>query len=138
MKATEHAIERVAAVVIGFVMMVVGLGLGVTMIIAGWPRHWPDRRGGLRRRIVRSRRPAGVKRSAYTRIAVLETCVPSIGATDEQFGVDEMVKELNARPIIEGPQALRLLAGQPKARHFDIFSPQSAQRLLTRRVGFPT
>jgi hypothetical protein len=32
-KATEHAIGHIAAVVIGFVMMVVGLGLGVTMIM---------------------------------------------------------------------------------------------------------
>jgi hypothetical protein len=32
-KATENIVGHVAAVVIGFVMMVVGLGLGVTMIM---------------------------------------------------------------------------------------------------------
>jgi len=32
-KATEGALWHVAAVVVGFVMMVVGLGLGVTMIM---------------------------------------------------------------------------------------------------------
>ena len=31
--ATEHILERIVVLVIGFVMMVVGLGLGVTMIM---------------------------------------------------------------------------------------------------------
>ena len=31
--ATENALGHVAAVIIGFVMMVIGLGLGVTMIM---------------------------------------------------------------------------------------------------------
>ena len=31
--ATEHVLERIAVLVLGFVMMVVGLGLGVTMIM---------------------------------------------------------------------------------------------------------
>jgi hypothetical protein len=33
MKATENFVGHVAAVVIGFLMMIVGLGLGVTMIM---------------------------------------------------------------------------------------------------------
>lgn len=32
-QATENVVGHVAAVIIGFVMMVVGLGLGVTMIM---------------------------------------------------------------------------------------------------------
>jgi hypothetical protein len=31
--ATEHVLERIAILALGFVMMVVGLGLGVTMIM---------------------------------------------------------------------------------------------------------
>jgi len=32
-KATENVLGHIAAIVLGFVMMVVGLGLGVTMIM---------------------------------------------------------------------------------------------------------
>jgi hypothetical protein len=32
-KATEHFVGHVAAIVIGFLMMIAGLGLGVTMIM---------------------------------------------------------------------------------------------------------
>jgi hypothetical protein len=53
------------------------------------------------------------------------SAVPAVCCACEKARVQQRVQELLTRPRIQSPQAARLSAGQPEARHFEVFPPNA-------------
>jgi hypothetical protein len=51
----------------------------------------------------------------------------------QKLRVDERLEELHADRLIESPQPLGLLAGQPQSRHLQEFARHSSQQRIVDR-----